>query len=166
MKTVFSNFAKAALVLPFLFPLASLVAFSSPSYANNCKSNPSRSTCDDQDPIATGCYMDSRTVATARLLNSKNQDLGFVELRYSAKCKTNWSKITISSRIQYYLDTSITRYDKKNSFLDSTTNAFGNGKQIYSRMFYSPNNPSMACGSAKMYASQRGDAYSGCTKAI
>ncbi|MFE6056064.1 DUF2690 domain-containing protein [Kitasatospora sp. NPDC056446] len=45
------------------------------------------SSCDDKDPVDTGCSADAFTV------DSASSALGTVELRYSPSCRANWARI-------------------------------------------------------------------------
>jgi hypothetical protein len=51
--------------------------------------------CDDHDPAATGCAdATSITVTDANITDSSGNIIGYVEVRYSSTCKTNWGRVT------------------------------------------------------------------------
>ncbi len=63
------------------------------SAADNCYYNPSKSTCDGDNPSTSGCSADSYTVETQNL-DLNGEIVGTVELRYSPHCGTNWGRTT------------------------------------------------------------------------
>jgi len=52
--------------------------------------------CDGWDPQETGCSADAVTVASAPIWDSSQPGVedGLVELRWSATCGTNWTRVT------------------------------------------------------------------------
>jgi hypothetical protein len=48
--------------------------------------------CSGKDPESTGCSADGITVASARIPGSYT----YIELRWSATCKTNWARVPSS----------------------------------------------------------------------
>jgi hypothetical protein len=61
--------------------------------------------CSGQDPQATGCAKDGRTVTSVAVSftvvhpgtdpSSEEVDAGWLDLRWSPTCKTNWSRLTL-----------------------------------------------------------------------
>jgi Protein of unknown function (DUF2690) len=54
-------------------------------------------TFDFQDPIHTGCADDAETVGQTAIHDSRGNQLGYVELRWSPSCQTNWARVTSTS---------------------------------------------------------------------
>jgi Protein of unknown function (DUF2690) len=60
-----------------------------------CLSSLSDGACDDHDPAVTGCAdASSYTVETANITDPTGAVIGYVEVRYSPTCKTNWGRVT------------------------------------------------------------------------
>ncbi|WP_354644239.1 DUF2690 domain-containing protein [Kitasatospora camelliae] len=48
---------------------------------------------DGEDPIASGCAADARTVRSVPLTNGSAFTYGTMELRYSPYCRTTWARV-------------------------------------------------------------------------
>lgn len=98
--------------------------------------------CNGLDPVSTGCAADAYTVrVTGGTVTFRT---GHVELRYSARCGTNWGRVT-STIGSAQLTISIRRNDDLFYF------AVGSGTILWSPMVYAPNVTAKACGSAGHY---------------
>jgi hypothetical protein len=68
--------------------------------------------CNGIDPSTTACPNDAFTAQTRSIYrNTDNKYIGYVELRWSPTCKTNWARVTRTDG--YYLegmDAMVTRY--------------------------------------------------------
>lgn len=84
--------------------------------------------CSGQDPEATACAADGRTVVSARIPGT----YAYVELRWSPTCRTNWARTTWSGDAQNALRAlqCATGYTQRYS---ST-----NGTYSWTKMIYSP----------------------------
>ena len=75
-----------------------LLGFSNKGFGsqNACANNPNDANCNGQDPINQGCNADAYTVSngTVNIKDSQNTVIGYIELRYSNKCKSNWTRVT------------------------------------------------------------------------
>lgn len=49
--------------------------------------------CDNTDPVITGCAADQQTAATAPLAFPTGQQIGEVDIMYSPTCDTNWAYV-------------------------------------------------------------------------
>ncbi|MFC9068858.1 DUF2690 domain-containing protein [Streptomyces harbinensis] len=47
-----------------------------------------------QFPVASGCSSDARTLNSARMRTTGGQDFGYIEMRYSPSCGTQWIRVT------------------------------------------------------------------------
>ena len=122
-----------------------------------------QSGCDFQDPGATGCDADAETIGQAPITDSRGK-LGYVELRWSPTCQTNWARVTSTSGVSsatHVLSVSIERQsDGTFESLDTegnvdTGNNLGGGHSfgpvyhgvtsLYTDMLYSPD-PAKATG--------------------
>ncbi len=88
---------------------------------------------DGKDPNTTGCDRDGRTVGY------KYTSYGKVELRWSSKCKTNWTRVK-SYRSSYYAYASLWRSSDSKQLSKS-----GYGT-IWTPMLYAPNDRACASG--------------------
>lgn len=122
--------------------------------------------CDYQDPIAEGCNQDAYTVGASTIDDAQGNQLGYVELRWSPSCQTNWARVTSTSGAIYdprvmrveivrssdgayeYLDTDGNQGNGNNQGgVDSTGNTTYQGTTVlYTDMLYSPISPASAIG--------------------
>ena len=68
--------------------------------ADACYNSPSKSTCDGDDPQTSGCAADAYTVQTKTVTDQSGGGLGtlgYVDLRYSPHCGTNWARLRPTS---------------------------------------------------------------------
>ncbi|KON90335.1 hypothetical protein AF332_16100 [Sporosarcina globispora] len=117
MKKLFFKVSSTLLLLPLLF-FSSITA-----HAEN-------HSYDGKSPYYNNCASSASTKATANLINEKNEKIGIVELKFSATCKTAWSKITMNSKVTsgFEANAEITRNtDGKRYSCDSTG---GNGRVV------------------------------------
>ncbi|QOT19813.1 DUF2690 domain-containing protein [Paenarthrobacter sp. YJN-5] len=173
------TFRKTISVGAMALMLALSVVFAAPGHASATKVQVSASTpvaaaatalstesspacygdyCSGMDPVASGCSEGAVT------LDSHVQGLGggIVELRYSAKCGTNWARWTAYPTgwcmncgivgLRAVQDTGYTQS------IDLTNTEIGDGESVWSPMIYSPVKKVKAeiiniCGSAGMVAS-------------
>lgn len=67
------------------------------------------SSCDGQDPGATGCETDATTVASSNVTTTSGGVIGTIAIRYSAACRAAWARTSISVLSPYYLRAEIYR---------------------------------------------------------
>lgn len=98
-------------------------------------------TCNNFDPIGSGCSYDGSTPTGAKvaITNSVGSTLGWVELRWSAACGVNWARVT--SNIGAASMTGTVQRDDGVSYTDSWS-----GTTVWSELVYSPVRASRACG--------------------
>ncbi len=116
----------------------------------SCPGNPSDLTCDRREPTAAGCANDAFTVDTATIVNAAGQTVGWVDLRYSNVCQSNWS------RVRSNVGTT-TLYAKAVREDGMTVRMLGNASTLWTNMIYAPSAAVKACGAV-------GTAYA-CTQA-
>jgi hypothetical protein len=124
--------------------LASTIVIAKPALAGSCINSPSRSNCDGKDPQVEGCGNNAYTIVKRNIVNDKGSILGFVELRYSPSCQSNWSKVTRYSddNINDFLEAIIVR-DSDNARYRESLSKY---KSIYSPMVYAPKDTTHAEG--------------------
>ena len=100
--------------------------------------------CDNKDPIAMGCAADAITVASAPIYsNFDGQQIGYVELRWSAACGTNWSRVTrTDGAFAEAMHAVVERSNPYKRVFEVLTGY----AQIYSNMVYARYIPARACG--------------------
>lgn len=136
----------------------------------------SGSGCDFQSPVSTGCSRDAYTVGRTYI------DGGYVDLRWSPTCQTNWARTTSTSGVIKYpsrlMSAHIIRQD--NMSQDSDEWVYNDGlvatdqpgrtpssqefhrrpfkhiTQLYTDMLYAPQIPTAACGQILFGRSQGG----------
>lgn len=107
--------------------LAGLTLTASPASAATC----SGWSCDNTDPIATGCAGSVNNTASGYITNGVGQRLALVELRWSLTCSTNWGRITKQSYGNYV---SVRAYRPSPYYNTATYGGFGSsyyGDQLY-----------------------------------
>lgn len=67
------------------------------------------STCDGQDPGATGCETDATTVATSDVKTTAGLVIGKIAIRYSAACRAAWARTSSTTLSAYYTRAEIYR---------------------------------------------------------
>lgn len=124
----------------FLIPIALLVTLLGLAVFAGGVSNAaatatcSHNGCNGQDPQTTGCVVGAYTVQTATTPSL------IIQLRYSPKCGTNWSRV-ISKQGSSHLFATIVRNDRR-----SYVRSFGFSTLVYSQMVYAPIAKAQACG--------------------
>lgn len=121
-----------------------------------CASAPSEANCTGQDPIAGGCQADAYTVpgGTAYVYN-RSTLLAEVELRYSTRCQSNWSRTTYLRPGSEYISATVIR---QTDYKDFGKNIIGT--LVFSAMVYAPGTvKAEACGAVLA-------TYSACTPFI
>ncbi|GAA3873910.1 DUF2690 domain-containing protein [Streptomyces sedi] len=104
-----------------------------------------------KDPLASGCNIGARTLSSARLLATDGQDYGYIEMRYSPSCQTQWIRVksTISncdgSQNDCLQEISVRRPSGADGGAASFTD-YRRGPTAFGRMVYTPN--TRACGTA------------------
>jgi hypothetical protein len=124
--------------------LGSFMLPASPALAATCSGNG----CNGQDPAATGCASDGYTVASAPVTDPYGR-VGTVELRYSPKCGTNWSRVTMSVATENVA--TIMAIIERSDGLHYDYGWSGRapaGLQIYGDMVYAPTTSARASGQA------------------
>jgi hypothetical protein len=98
--------------------------------------------CNGLDPSTTPCASGATTVATKPIYrNNTNIQIGYVELRWSSTCGTNWARVTrTDGAYAEGMYATVTRADGL-SYTDFHTGY----TTIWSRMVYAPN----ACAKAR-----------------
>jgi hypothetical protein len=99
--------------------------------------------CNGLDPEQTGCAADAYTVKVSG--GTVSFRTGYVELRYSPTCGTNWARV-ISTVGNVQLTASIRRTNDGLFYF-----AVGSGTRLWSPMVYAPNVKAKGCGSAINY---------------
>jgi hypothetical protein len=114
-----------------------------------CSDLPNNTDCNNRDPIQQGCndanvYSVYKTYFTG----------GYVELRYSPDCETNWSRVTSTVG-----NATITADIYRESGVDGGALHYsytaGGTTLAYTNMVFAPNNKAYACGTI--------NGHSGCT---
>jgi hypothetical protein len=102
--------------------------------------------CDNVDPIASGCSADAYTVTSGRVydFNHGNQYLGIVELRYSPKCGTNWTRVTSAIGVTY-LQAIVQRFYVNPIYYNDQ----GNYTSVWSNMVYAPSTKACSAGTIR-----------------
>jgi hypothetical protein len=87
--------AAIALVAAFVVGAAGSVASAHVMNTNpgtHCYASPNPTNCDNSDPISTGCSKDAYTAAQAPVAYQNGVSTGWIQLRYSPHCGTNWAR--------------------------------------------------------------------------
>ena len=122
---LFSTVLLATLVGMAVFSGVSTVAASAAQHSHpqvTC----SGKGCNGKDPQLTGCVVGAFTVQTAVLPDF------FVQLRYSPRCGTNWSRVISRSGTAHLIAT-VQRIDGL-----TYARSFGFSTLVYSQMVYAP----------------------------
>lgn len=96
--------------------------------------------CNQQDPQASGCAAGATTAGSANIQNGPNNRVqGLVELRWSATCQTNWSRVTVYDN-QNLPDFWASVQRQSDGLIEQTHFTFQptNGGQYWSPMVYAP----------------------------
>lgn len=102
--------------------LGGVVGVAAPASAVSCYGD----YCSGQDPQASGCAADAKTVFTAYVYGTGGAS--WVDIRWSPTCQTNWARSNvISTNIKAVQDTGYTQ-----------PYSSGNGSVVWSKMIYSP----------------------------
>jgi hypothetical protein len=120
---------------------AGAIVGSTNAFAANC----SGYGCDNRDPIASGCN-DARTYTVASdplKYDASGSVIGWLDLRYSPTCGTNWSRVRSNVGVQYLM-MCIRRKNETGLCSD------GNYSTGWSNMVYAPT-PIVACASGGIY---------------
>ncbi|NRQ33706.1 DUF2690 domain-containing protein [Nonomuraea sp. NN258] len=104
--------------------LGALALLVSPAYAH---------AYDHKDPYATNCDEGASKRLTVPIKNSGGEQLGTLYLYWSAKCKTNWVQIKVSSRA-----TGVIRIWTEDGRSDSFTYKAGNNGWHWGNMLWAP----------------------------
>ncbi len=120
------------------------------SAADACYYSPSTTRCDGDNPSTSGCSADARTVQTRNIVDTyDNVVIGYVDLRYSPHCGTNWSRATstiYSPYGGYRLYAAITRSSDGKFYYYDVHNV-ASPTSIFTAMVYAPRVCSTANGS-------------------
>jgi len=117
--------------------------------------------CNGVDPMDTNCYKDAFTASTRSIYGitgGKKKKIGYVQLRWSPTCRTNWSRVT---RTDGYwgegMVAYITRSDglKKSDFHEGYTT-------IWSPMVYAPSPYCAKAGALIDYSVSSGNGTTPC----
>lgn len=92
--------------------------------------------CNGKDPEAAGCAERAGTVERRNVFGAQGRELGWVELRWSGRCQTNWARVENTSGIPNLRVTAELR-DKNNKPLEGTA-VEGRGLGTYGQMWYAP----------------------------
>ncbi|GAB3972982.1 hypothetical protein GCM10029978_051310 [Actinoallomurus acanthiterrae] len=115
-----------------------------------CYTNANKARCDKTDPESTGCAKDAYTVSSSTLWfhNTRGDKTvaadATVELRYSPRCQTNWSKVTVHSGAANLVTVKVCRGDGST---DCTDEYSAYSSYAYSDQLYAPNVTAVAYGS-------------------
>lgn len=93
--------------------------------------------CNGQDPGATGCSGKTVTVQEVKIRDNEGRVVGWVELRWSELCQTNWSRVqnttdNTSLSLRTYLR------DAAGTIITATLREARRGRGIYGKMWYAP----------------------------
>jgi hypothetical protein len=92
--------------------------------------------CEGKDPAASGCSADGRTISRANLTRGVGGPVvGLVELRWSDRCETNWSRVTYSGSGGGSLFAAVVDV---NSISEDNTVSISGPSTIWSKMAYAP----------------------------
>ncbi len=86
------RFARIALILALFTALVGgtvVLAVASPAMAATCSGNG----CNGLDPIATGCQNSYTQLVGSSEIKNGSTHYGWIDLRYSPTCGTNWSRV-------------------------------------------------------------------------
>lgn len=72
---------------------------------SSCYSSPSEATCDNVDPEKSGCSTDAYTQTQAKAYDGDGHYNGYIQLRYSPHCGTNWGRYVSVDGNTYYVYT-------------------------------------------------------------
>lgn len=103
---------------------------------HNSSSTVAMQACDNKDPIAQGCGADAVTVAGF----APSFPWGHIELRWSATCRTNWTRFTANYGAIW--DVSVERLSPHLRVGDVVS--INAGAQHYTNMVFAPG-PAQAC---------------------
>ena len=116
--------------------------------------------CSGQDPMATHCSDDGRTVAATDVyyrpfVSQTARYAGYLELRWSPTCKTNWARFTPQAGFNYRLqavqpETGYTQTQNANSWQSAwTSQIYSPAKCVYAYIlvvdYWSDGNGKTAC---------------------
>lgn len=92
--------------------------------------------CNGQDPGASGCSGRAGSAETAEITDRRGQVMGWVELRWSEVCQTNWARVeNTSGRPNLHLRTYLR--DAAGDVIAETVRE-SRATGIYGRMWYAP----------------------------
>ena len=111
--------------------------------------------CNGQDPSSTGCANDGQTIASFVVKDSypSGSAVAYNELRWSAKCGTNWVRMTATVGFSFTMKAKILNYCSGSpnygspNYSASTYNPPA-GTVIWTPMIYAPHNSVTMEGSA------------------
>lgn len=92
--------------------------------------------CNGQDPGTTGCAKGATTAATAEIRDGQNRVVGWVDLRWSELCATNWARVENTSGQPHLLMRTYLR-DTTGSVIEETV-VEARGQGFYGKMWYAP----------------------------
>lgn len=93
--------------------------------------------CNGLDPGTTGCSARSSTVAKADVPTTSGQTVGWVDLRWSELCQTNWARIQNETGDEQLVLRVFLR-DASGALLEPTRFELKQGKGAYGNMWYAP----------------------------
>ncbi len=120
--------------------------------------------CNNIDPATTSCPTGAYTVQTKTIYrNGTTTPIGYVELRWSPSCQTNWSRVTrTDGAYAEGMYATIKRYSN-NVLVNSYTKFKSGSTQMWSNMVYAPNPPYCATATGLVDQSwTSGSATTGC----
>ncbi|MGE7184446.1 DUF2690 domain-containing protein [Peribacillus sp. NPDC006672] len=87
---------------------------------------------DGSNPVSTGCAKDAVTKSYSGIVDRYDNVYGKVELKWSAKCRTSWGKITLYRAAPYdkgafYANANVYSYNSSGNYREVYTCASGNG---------------------------------------
>ncbi len=138
------RFARIALILALFTALVGgtvVLAVASPAMAATCSGNG----CNGLDPIATGCQNSYTQLVGSSEIKNGSTHYGWIDLRYSPTCGTNWSRVRSDIGTQN-LEAFIIRTSDNLAYTES-----GYFQIAWTNMVYAPTVTACAQGTINLY---------------
>ncbi|WP_242486046.1 MULTISPECIES: DUF2690 domain-containing protein [unclassified Peribacillus] len=90
---------------------------------------------DGSNPVSTGCSKDAVTKSRSGIVDRDDNFYGIVELKWSAKCRTSWGKITLYRAAPYdngayYANATVFSYTSSGTYRKRYNCADGGGNGV------------------------------------
>lgn len=128
---------------------ASHIAFNDACYNNNGGTTNGKRLCNGDDPQTSGCAAGATNAASAYIVNGLGENIGLIELRWSAHCGTNWARATLYIHVGNNLGAAI-GYGNVNTCYFSPQDSYSYQStqytQIWTSMIFAPTQTAYARG--------------------